>query len=124
MIRQLTFTLALALTALATFPAPGHAQSNDIKYRKSISLKVGQSAVIHGLRGNCGSMPSKSDIAKMEQKYGDVKVGRIVAGKAGSRRSGSCGGVTPAIEAIFVAEKPGSVQFKLFGDDVKIRVTQ
>ncbi len=96
--------------------------SNSVPYKERVNVKVGQGVVIHGLRGDCGKAPTKSAVASMEQKYRDIKVGKIVAGKAGVRRSRSCGGATPVVEAVFVAQKKGRVKIELFGDPISIKV--
>ncbi|MGI3169608.1 hypothetical protein ACRARG_10670 [Pseudooceanicola sp. C21-150M6] len=111
------------LTSVVLGAVAGAAQAeNKIKYQKKVSLKVGQAMVVHGMRGECGAMPTKAQIKKMEQRYGKLGVGRIVAGKPGTRNSKSCGGKTPAIEAIFVAETPGQVMVDIFGDPIAITV--
>ena len=96
--------------------------SNKVPYRDKVTVKVGQSVVVHGLRGKCGALPTKSDVSKMQKQYGNVQVGKIVAGKQGVRNSKSCGGATPVIEAVFVAQSKGRVAFELFGDPISITV--
>ncbi|OWU84272.1 hypothetical protein ATO6_14690 [Oceanicola sp. 22II-s10i] len=97
--------------------------SNRIKFQRTVSLKVGQAMVIHGRRGDCGSFPSKADLAKSKSDLNRVlSTGHIVFGKPGVRKSGSCSGWTPAYETIFVADRPGRETVKIHGDAVRITV--
>lgn len=97
--------------------------SNQIKYQKRVTLKVGQAMVIHGRRGECGKLPTQAELAKSKADIeAKLTTGRITFGKQGVRKSGSCGGWTPAYETIFVAETPGKETVKVHGDPVKITV--
>ncbi len=79
--------------------------------------------VIHGRRGECGKLPTKAELAKSKSDIeAKLTTGSIRFGKQGVRKSGSCGGWTPAYETIFVAEKPGKETVRVHGDPVKITV--
>jgi len=117
--------ISLVIAAAAVFLSATAAfadNSNKVPYRKNVSVKVGQSIVIHGLRGECGMLPKESAVTAMEKRYRDIKVGKITAGKKGVRNSASCGGRTPVVEAIFTAQQKGRVKIDLFGDIISIRV--
>ena len=117
------YSTLVSAAVIACLPLLAAAESvNRITYKKDVKLKVGQAMVVHGLRGACGKAPTRADIKKMEKRYGMLGVGRIVAGKPGVRKSGQCDGDTPAVEAVFVAEKPGQVMVDVFGDPIKITV--
>lgn len=109
---------ALLTLGLAVFlPVAGFAQENVIKYTERVTLAVGQSAVIHGIRGECGQNPVKSEISLPA-----LKTGALSLGKPGVRNSGSCGGPTPAIEVIFTATAKGRESFVVEGDKISVRV--
>lgn len=113
--------LIIGLTALA--PAAQADSSNKVKYRSSITLKVGQAVIVHGKRGTCGQLPSKSDLSESKGNLDrKLKTGHIAFGKPGVRKSGSCGGWTPVYETIFVADRPGKETVKIHGDPVRITV--
>ncbi len=111
-------TLIIAMSS--TFAIAGN--DNRVPYLDRVTVSVGDRIVVHGLRGECGQYPKKSEISAMEMRFSDIKVGKIVAGKKGIRKSRSCGGNTPVVEAVFVAQKKGRVKIKLFGDSISIRV--
>ena len=112
MIRALT----LATLFLAT---PTFADSNNkIPFHKTVELKVGQSMVVHGYRGECGKRPANVD----PNRTRDTKLGTLSNGKWGVTKSRSCGGWTPAVEIIFTARKKGRETIKVAGDAIKVRV--
>ncbi len=97
--------------------------SNKVKFRSSISLKVGQAMIVHGIRGACGKLPTKADLAQSKGNLdAALKTGHIAFGKPGVRKSGSCNGWTPVYETIFVADRPGKETVKIHGDTVRITV--
>lgn len=109
---------ALLTLGLALFlPVAAFAQDNVIEYRERVTLSVGQSAVIHGIRGECGQAPVKSEI-----ELPAIKTGTLSLGKDGRRQSRSCGGPTPAIEVIFTATTKGRESFEVEGDKISVRV--
>lgn len=97
--------------------------SNKVKFRSSVSLKVGQAMIVHGARGACGQLPTKADLAQSKGNLdAALTTGHIVFGKPGVRKSGSCNGWTPVYETIFVADRPGKETVKIHGDTVRITV--
>jgi hypothetical protein len=88
-----------------------------IKYRKSVSVQVGQSVVVHGIRGECGEEPNLSQVTLPKLETGELSLGKM-----GVRSSNRCGGMTPAVEVIFTATKAGREKFEIEGDDVSVRV--
>ncbi|WP_187430544.1 hypothetical protein ROLI_036740 [Roseobacter fucihabitans] len=106
--------LALSLTGAA------HADSsNKVKFRQTVSIKVGQAMVFHGLRGDCGKLPNQAQMKKSLSRYNaELKTGRLQYGKPGVRRSGQCNGNTPVMETLFVATTPGREKVKIYGDTV------
>jgi hypothetical protein len=108
-------TAALAIS-IAAVPFTALAEGT-IKYRKSVSLQVGQSVVVHGIRGECGQEPVLSQV-----KLPRLSTGELSLGKMGVRQSGSCDGLTPAVEVIFTATSAGREKFEVEGDPITVRV--
>ncbi len=103
---------------LAVAAVPLSAQSSKrIDYQKSVTVSVGQSVVVHGIRGDCGKLPAKGDITLPA-----LTTGKLSVGAAGIRRSNSCGGDTPAVQVIFTATTPGREKFEVQGDPISVRV--
>ncbi len=116
-------SVIVSLTLLISAPAVQADSNNKIKFRSSVSLKVGQAAIIHGKNETCGQLPTKAELAKSKSNLdATMKTGYITFGKPGVRKSGRCNGWTPAYETIFVAVRPGSENVKIHGDTVRITV--
>lgn len=101
--------LALGSTAL-------QAQSS-IDYVKRLTLKVGESAVVYGYRGECGKAPVASDV-----ELPALATGTLTLGNPGFSDSNRCGGLTPAVEIVFTATTPGRESFELRGDKITVKV--
>ncbi|SDE94579.1 hypothetical protein [Rhodospira trueperi] len=98
------------------------AMAQNIPYRETVTLSVGQSAIIHGARGQCGEAPP--DWSAVAARLPMVSVGTFSDGGVGERRSRRCNGPTPARAVRFTATTPGQEQIELFGDTVDITVTE
>lgn len=110
--------IAASLTLGGVFGVAAE-EGGKIPFVEKLTIKVGQSAVIHGIRGDCGQLPPAS---KLKPKK--LKTGTLTYGKTGIRNSRSCGGPTPAVEVIFTATKPGKERFKVEGDSMQVIVTE
>ncbi|MEL6522725.1 MAG: hypothetical protein AAFQ66_17285 [Pseudomonadota bacterium] len=99
MIRVLLVTCLLAAS-----PAFAGDADNRIKGLSEVKMKVGQSKVIWGWRGECGKRPNGVDRSRTRA----TKLGVLSNGKWGVFKSRTCGGWTPAVEIIFTARKKGS----------------
>ena len=109
--------LGLALV-MAPVSAPAFAQSSKgIEYEERVSVKVGQSAVIYGFRGDCGKQPNISEIT-----LPTLQTGTLSFGKIGQTQSKRCGGLTPAVEIVFTGGAKGRESFALNGDPFTVRV--
>ena len=96
------------------------ARAQEIPYQKNVSLEVGQSAVIYGVRGKCGqAAPSWEEIAA---QLPNITTGKFSDGGVGTRYSRGCGGTTPARAIQLTATSPGREQLMLFQDPVNIEV--
>ncbi len=123
LLKPTSMALILVLSCLTLAPVAQADSSNKVKFRESITLKVGQAAIVHGVKGECGQLPTKADLAKSKRNLdAALKTGHIAFGKPGVRKSGSCNGWTPVYETIFVADRPGEETVKIHGDKVRIKV--
>lgn len=95
-------------------------QAADVEYRKSVSLKVGESIVVHGARGACGGSPPAWEIVAAELP--ELEIGTWADGRVGTRYSRKCGGPTPARGIVFKATNAGAAKIDLYGDPVRIEV--
>ena len=110
-LRSLFASLLLASAAIA-----GDAD-NRIPSLTEVKMKVGQSKVVWGWRGECGKRPGNVD----RNRTRATKLGVLSNGRWGVTKSRACGGWTPAVEIVYTAKKKGretiTTQFK-----TKIRV--
>jgi hypothetical protein len=108
------FALMAVLAAPPAMADPG----NRIVYRDTVTLRVGESMVVHGMRGRqCGVAPRSPRLTPQTTELGQLSLGR-----PGVRQSAFCNGDTPAIEVIFTARRRGSESVTLFGDRILIHV--
>lgn len=75
--------VAIGLIGVST---PAFAAGNEIEQAKSVTLRIGQSAVISGLTGKCGRLPMAAD-----QKSIRTQTGIIGYGREGLRKGRACG---------------------------------
>lgn len=92
---------------------------NEIQFYRNVTVKVGESVVIHGMRSDCGQVPDR-----VNWTDGQTQLGTLTLGKPGVRRSRSCGGMTPAIEVVFTAKTVGGEDVTIFGDTISIIVIE
>lgn len=92
----------------------------DVEYRKAVSLRVGESSVIHGARSDCGERAPNWEVT--QSKLPPLPIGTWSDGGEGKRYSRACGGPTPARGVVFTATQSGLEQFLLYGDSVTINV--
>ncbi len=91
-------------------------------YVRNVSIKVGETAIIHGARGNdCGPAPAWESAKLL---LPDLVTGTLTDGGVGTRVSRQCGGRIPARAILFTAMEPGTEQISLYGDDIVIRVSE
>ncbi|WP_299084953.1 hypothetical protein [uncultured Ruegeria sp.] len=92
--------------------------NTKIPTHRSVDLKVGQSVVVNGYRGECGSRPNNVD----PNRTRNTKLGILSNGKWGVTKSRTCGGWTPAVEVIFTAKKKGRETIEVAGTKIKVTV--
>jgi hypothetical protein len=83
----------------------------------SPTLRVGETVVIKGVRGQSCGQPRGS-----LENLPTSSLGRFSGGRAGSVNSRSCGGMTPGRELRFTASKAGTETLSVFDDRVTITV--
>ena len=110
----------LLLVILSTcFTQFGHAR--DIPYRSSVSLKVGQSTVLKGVRDRkCG--PRAPSWNQVKRKLPRSKIGKFSNGGVGTVDSDFCKGKVAARGVRFTATKAGKQTLSVYGDRTKISV--
>ncbi|WP_298844682.1 hypothetical protein [uncultured Roseobacter sp.] len=91
---------------------------NRIPFHKSVDMKVGESMIVHGYRGECGKRPANVD----KNRTRDTKLGVLSNGRWGVTKSRTCGGWTPAVEIVFTARKKGRETIKVAGESISVRV--
>ncbi|MEM1351386.1 MAG: hypothetical protein AAGF27_03530 [Pseudomonadota bacterium] len=111
--------LFLMLPLLFAAPALANDADNPIKAQTEVSMKVGQSKVIWGWRGECGKRPDGVDPNRTRA----TELGVLSNGKWGVVKSRACGGWTPAVEIVFTAKKKGrEVITTQFDQEIRIIV--
>lgn len=107
-----------AVFALVLFTDGALAQ--NIPYRPNVTLQVGESIILKGVRGNdCGAAPMWNHIAGRMPRS---KLGRLSDGGRGVTDSGSCGKRVPARAVKFTAQRAGSERIVVFDDPISITV--
>jgi hypothetical protein len=107
------FTIAFALTAVET-----HAK--DFKYKRSVTLKIGQSVVLKGVRRGCGK--SAPTWAGIKGRLPRSKLGSFSDGGTGTYSSVRCGRKVGARGVKFTAKKAGKEKLVIFLDPFRITV--
>lgn len=121
---------ALGTAALVLPPGPQDEITDPVasfegivaEYVRHVSIKVGESAIIHGARGNeCDEAPTWESAKLL---LPDLVTGTLTDGGVGTRQSRQCGGRVAARAILFTATRPGTEQISLYGDDIVIRVSE
>jgi len=115
-----TAVLAAAVAYLLLTPRSEETGYTNIVYHKTVDMEVGESRIIHGRRGACGSMPPQWD--EIRDELPELETGSWSDGGIGIRNSRSCGGPTPARVLLFTATAAGHSSFNLYGDPITIDV--
>jgi hypothetical protein len=108
---------AAMLIGLMAVPAA----AQNIPTNPNVSLRVGQSTIVHGARGRaCGATaPSWAETAAT---LPSSQIGTFSDAGIGTRGSRSCGGNVPARAIRFKATKKGSEVVTIQGDPISITV--
>lgn len=110
----------LFASAFAAGLMSSSAMAQNIPFNANVTLRVGQSVVLKGVRGECGqAAPAFKQLNRLPKS----SLGRLSDGGAGSTTSRSCGGPTPARAIRFTAQKAGSEQLTIYEDAITITVS-
>lgn len=107
------FIPALVLTC-------GSAAAQNIPYKASVTIAVGKSMVLKGVRGPCGGPAPSWD--QVGAKLPKTTLGRFSDGGVGTVVSRSCNGTTAARGVRFTATAKGAESFVIFDDPISITV--
>lgn len=110
---------AIAVAGLAVPFAAAHAK--DIQYRQYVTLAVGQSTILKGVRTRCDGATAPS-WAEIRGRLPKSKTGRFSDGGAGTVDSKSCKGRVPARAVKFTATKQGRETLVIFNDGTRVTV--
>lgn len=97
------------------------AAAKDFPYNRNVTLSVGKSIILKGVRSSdCSDdVRSWSSVAKRLPKS---KLGTFSDGGEGTVKSNSCGKVVGARGVRFTAKTKGTEQFVVFDDAIKVTV--
>ena len=119
-VKSIQTVCAALLTLAMSGVLAGAAAAEVIPYQPDIVLKVGEEALIHGRRGDCGRQPRSW--ARMLDELPALRHGTFREGPLGERYSRRCKGLTPARGVIYRALSKGVDSFTLYGDRMKVTV--
>jgi hypothetical protein len=98
---------------VSAFSMGAHSEGSEGRVQRSLDLKVGQSAVLRGVRESCeGLSPGPVEAQTVHA------TGRVIVS------SGRCGGRTSATHMLFMAERPGTEQIPLRDDLLYVTVRE
>lgn len=113
-----SFTV-LAMAAFLTVPTVSHAK--DMPYKRTVTLKVGQSALVKGVRHrDCGA-PARA-FSHYRPQLPKSSLGTFSDGGVGTTQSDRCGKRVPARGVIFNAKKAGKETLNVMGDPITVTV--
>lgn len=113
---------ACAIISLASLLALDSAAAQTFQYRRDVTLRVGESVILKGVRWDCGNRaPSWRQIAA---GIPESSLGRFSDGGAGTTKSNRCNAVVGARGVRFTATKPGSETLTIYDDRIRIRVVR
>ena len=112
--------LAASATAIALVLFAASASAQTIPYKRNVTLNVGESIVLKGVRGNdCETAPSWGHIAGGMPRS---RLGRLSNGGKGFVNSNACGKRVPARAVKFTAQRKGSERIVVYEDSISITV--
>ena len=108
------FFMYLAITTI-------EAHADNIPYKRSVKLEVGQSVVLKGVRSrDCGKIPEPW--VPIRDLLPKSKLGSFSDGGVGTVKSRHCGKIVAARGIKFTAKTPGKERLIIFKDSVRITV--
>jgi len=110
-----------AVLIVIAFLFASSANAESIPYNPKITMKVGQTVTLKGVRTKCDGTRAPRYFS-IRGKFPKVKIGEFQDGGAGTVLSDSCGKEVPARAVRFKATKAGKAKFKLYKDAFEITV--
>lgn len=107
-------------TIVAALTLPALAQT--IPYKRNVTLKVGESVVLKGVRSADCSKTQAQSWDHVASGLPRSKLGTFSNGGTGKVNSNSCGGRVAARGVRFTARKTGSERLVVFDDAISITV--
>ena len=119
----MTFTprlicIAVATTLISAVPA----MAGDFPYRRNVTLSVGQTIVLKGVRSGECSTSNAPSWGRVKGKLPASKLGTFSDGGAGTVQSDSCGKRVAARGVKFTAKRAGSEKFVVYDDAISVTV--
>jgi len=106
---------------LVAFLFASSASAEQIPYNSKITMKVGQTVTLKGVRTRCNGTRAPRYFA-IRGKFPKVNIGEFKDGGAGTVLSKSCGKEVPGRAVLFKATKKGRAEFELYKDTFVITV--
>jgi hypothetical protein len=113
--------LAVASVVGMLFAFPAVSLAKDMPYRSSVTVKVGQTVLLKGIRHKDCGKPARA-FSYYKPQLPKSSLGTFSDGGVGTTRSDRCGGVVPARGVRFTAKKPGKERLRVMGDPITITV--
>jgi hypothetical protein len=111
----------LLASAFAAGLISSSAAAQNIPFNPTVSVQVGQSVVLKGVRGECGqAAPAFKQLNRLPKS----SLGSLSDGGTGTAASRACGRPTPVRAIRFTARKAGSEQITIYDDAITITVTR
>jgi len=111
-------TISAAVSAIMTVSAA----AAEFPYRRNVTLSVGQSVVLKGVRGADCSKTAAPSWGKIKGRLPKATLGTFSDGGAGTTKSNSCGGVVAARGVKFTAKTKGKEKFVVYDDAISVTV--
>lgn len=112
---------AAAVLASAALFVAGAAKAEQFGYKRDVSMKVGQTVVLKGVRADCAAKAPLT-WAKIRGNLPKSKLGTFSDGGVGTTRSNACKGVVPARGVRFTATTAGREAFNVYNDPIVLSV--
>ena len=110
------------LTGFATLALAVPASAGDFQYRRDVTLSVGQSIVLKGVRSGECSTTEPPAWNNVKGKLPASTLGTFSDGGAGTVQSNSCGKRVAARGVKFKASRKGEERFVVFDDAIRVTV--
>lgn len=108
----------LTILMLSFFLITSKTIANEITLKKMVTIRIGQSIVVKGVRPNGCDNPTPPTYLRLPK----TSLGTFSTGKTGMTKSRRCGKKVPAREVVFTAKQKGKETFEIYLDKITIRV--